>query len=259
MVNTQVIYNSCGAEQVSYDQLKRIPAIKKSPTHQPIQHHVVVDTVRRSLQVYGNYEITEETYGLSHNGQRCFIIIKLRDENSRSDYESVYIARNSNDFAFSLRVGTGGIVGICSNMMFVAERELEKGCKHTKNIMDTFHDRLVDLNKGLIEHTNGMHKKYDLWKRTIIGGKLVDHLIMEAVRKKALPKTKIDKVDNEWHNPTYDYKANPNSAWYLFNAFTHINKGLNYVDQISRTQKLHNVFDNYFGSGETRVVWEDRI
>jgi len=258
MVNTQVIYNSCGAEQVSYDQLKRIPAIKKSPTHQPIQHHVVVDTVRRSLQSYGNYEITEETYGLSHKQQRCFIIIKLRDENSRSDYESVYIARNSNDFAFSLRVGTGGIVGICSNMMFVAEREIT-GTKHTKNIMDTFQDRVVDLNKGLIEHTNGMHKKYDLWKRTIIGGKLADHLIMESVRHKALPKTKIDKVYNEFDKPTYQYEANPNSAWTLFNSFTHVNKGLNYVDQISRTQKLHNVFDNYFGSGETRQVWEDRI
>jgi hypothetical protein len=221
-----------------------------------------VDTVRHSLQSYGNYEITEETYGLSHNQERCFIIIRLRDENSRSDYDSVYIARNSNDFAFSLRVGTGGVVGICSNMMFVAEREIA-GTKHTKNIMDTFQDRVVDLNKELVEHTNGLHSKYDLWKRTIIGGKVSDHLIMEAVRKGALPKTKIDKVDKEWHSPTYDYKANPNSVWYLLNAFTHVNKGLNYVDQILRTQKLHNVFDNYFGgsmlTGETRQVWEDRI
>lgn len=258
MMNTNVIYNSCGAEQVSYDQLKRIPAIKKSPTHQPIQHHLVADAIKNSLQSYGNYEIAEETYGISHRGQRCFSIIRLRDDKSRSDYDSVYIFRNANDFGFSLRVGTGGVVGICSNMMFVAEYEIA-GAKHTKNIMDTFHDRVVDLNKGLIDHTNGLHKKYDLWKRHIIGGKLADHLIMESVRHKALPKTKIDKVDNEWRNPTYDYKANPNSAWYLFNAFTHVNKGLNYVDQISRTQKLHKVFDSYFGSGETRVVWEDRI
>ena len=160
--------------------------------------------------------------------------------------------------AFSLRCGTGGVVGICSNMMFVAEYEIA-GAKHTKNIMDTFHDRVTSLNKQLIDHTNSMHKKYDLWKRTIIGGKLSDHIIMEAVRKKALPKTKIDKVDSEWRNPTYKYQANPNSAWTLFNSFTHVNKGLNYVDQISRTQKLHKVFDGYFGSGETRQVWEDRI
>ena len=125
--------------------------------------------------------------------------------------------------------------------------------------MDTFNDRVTSLNKKLLDHTNSMHKKYDLWKRIIIGGKIADHLIMEAVRKRALPKTKIDKVDNECLKPTYKYEGNPNSAWALFNSFTHINKGLNYVDQISRTQKLHKVFDNYFGSGETRQVWEDRI
>ena len=85
-------------------------------------------------------------------------------------------------------------MGICSNMMFVAEYEIA-GAKHTKNIMDTFNDRVISLNKKLLDNTNSMHKKYDLWKRTIIGGKLSDHLIMEAVIKGALPKTKIDKVD----------------------------------------------------------------
>ena len=258
MINTKVIYDSCGAEQVSFNDLARIPAIRKSATHQPIQHHKVAEAIKRSLQSYGNYEITDETYGISHKGQRCFSLLRLRDEKSRQDYDTVYIFRNANDFGFSLRCGTGGVVGICSNMMFVAEYEIA-GAKHTKNIMDTFNDRVTSLNKKLLDHTDSMHKKYDLWKRTTIGGKLSDHLIMEAVRKGALPKTKIDKVDGEWRKPSYSYFGQSNSAWQLFNAFTHVNKGLNYVDQISRTQKLHKVFDNYFGDGETRQVWEDRI
>ena len=257
-MNTRVIYNSCGAEQVTFDDLARIPAIRKSTTHQPIQHHKVAEAIKRSLQSYGNYEITEETYGGSHKGQRCFSLLRLRDDKSRNVYDTVYIFRNINDMAFSLRCGTGGVVGICSNMMFVAEYEIA-GAKHTKNIMDTFNDRVTSLNKKLLDHTDSMHKKYDQWKRTVIGGKLSDHLIMEAVRKRALPKTKIDKVDNEFLKPTYKYEGGQNSAWALFNSFTHINKGLNYVDQISRTQKLHNVFDHYFGTGETRQVWEDRI
>ena len=258
MINTKVIYDSCGAEQVSFNDLARIPAIRKSATHQPIQHHKVAEAIKRSLQSYGNYEITDETYGISHKGQRCFSLLRLRDEKSRQDYDTVYIFRNANDFGFSLRCGTGGVVGICSNMMFVASYEIP-GAKHTKNIMDTFVDRVTSLNKKLLDHTDSMHGRYDLWKRTVIGGKLADHLIMEAVRKGALPKTKIDKVDGEWRKPTYQYQADPNSAWTLFNSFTHINKGLNYVDQIARTQKLHKVFDNYFGDGETRQLWEDRI
>tara|TARA_Y100000310_G_C20516046_1_gene731245 strand:+ start:195 stop:950 length:756 start_codon:yes stop_codon:yes gene_type:complete len=243
-VNTKVIYNSCGAEQVSYDELSRIPAIRKSPTHQPIKHAEVADAIKRSLQSYGNYEITEETYGVSHKGQRCFSLLRLRDEKSRSDYDTVYIFRNANDMGFSLRCGTGGVVGICSNMMFVAELEIS-GAKHTKNIFDTFSDRMSVLNKKLLDSTDSMHKKYDGYKSHILGGRTADHIIMEAVRKGALPKTKIDKVDGEWRKPSYSYFGQSNSAWQLFNAFTHVNKGLNYVDQISRTQKLHKVFDSY--------------
>ena len=243
-MNTKVIYNSCGAEQVTFDELARIPAIRKSPTHQPIQHHKVAEAIKRSLQSYGGYEITEETYGISHKGQRCFSLLRLRDEKSRSDYDTVYIFRNANDYGFSLRCGTGGVVGICSNMMFVAEYEIA-GAKHTKNIMDTFTDRVGTLNKKLLDHTDSMHRKYDLYKRTVLGGHVADHLIMESIRKGALPKTKVNMVDNEWRRPTYSYFGHTNSAWQLFNAFTHVNKGLNYVDQISRTQKLHKVFDDY--------------
>ena len=246
-MNTKVIYNSCGAEQVDYDTLCRIPAIRKSPTHQPIQHAKVADAIKRSLQSYGGYEITEETYGISHKGQRCFSLLRLRDEKSRSDYDTVYIFRNANDFGFSLRCGTGGVVGICSNMMFVAEYEIA-GAKHTKNIMDTFTDRVSMLNKKLLDHTDSMHKTYELYKKVRLSHKQADHVIMEAVRKGALPKTKIDKVDKEWRNPTYNYDGQRWSAWELFNAFTHVNKGLNYVDQISRTQKLHKVVDNYLAS-----------
>ena len=50
MMNTKVIYNSCGAEQVSYDELARIPAIRKSATHEPIQHYKVADAIKRTLQ-----------------------------------------------------------------------------------------------------------------------------------------------------------------------------------------------------------------
>ena len=107
----------------------------------------------------------------------------------------------------------------------------------------------MSLNKKLLDHTDSMHKKYDLYKDVKVPYKQADHIIMEAVRKGALPKTKIDKVDKEWRNPTYQYPyTSRSSAWSLLNAFTHVNKGLNYVDQIKRTQVLHKVFDSYIGA-----------
>ena len=250
---SKILLNSCGAEQVSFNELSRIPALRLSPTHQPLQHHKVAESIKRNLQAFGDYEIVEETYGISHKGQRCFSLLKLRNEGSREDYDTVYIFRNANDMGFSLRCGTGGVVGICSNMMFVAEYEIA-GAKHTKNILDTFNERVGVLNKKLLDHTNSLHQKYDGYKRTIPSGRTADHIIMEAVRKKALPKTKIDKVDAEWRNPSYKYEGGSNSAWALFNSFTHVNKGLNYVDQIQRTQKLHQVFDDVVGAIPTSRI-----
>jgi len=252
MINTKIIYSSVGAEQVSYEELKRIPATKKSETHQPIKHHIVVDAIIKSLQLHGKYEIFNETYGISHKGERCFCIIILRDKNSRPDYDITYICRNSNDMAFSLRIGTGSIVGICSNMDFVCE--IEVFAKHTKNIMDNFQDRIIPLNKQVFNYVNLLHKKYDLYKDTIIDEKEAHHLIIESVKAKALTKTKILEVEKEWNNPSYSYMGHPNSAWSLFNANTHVNKGLNYADLIPRTKRLHKVFDNYF-----EVGMEDRI
>ena len=99
-----------------------------------------------------------------------------------------------------------------------------------------------------------MHEKYAKYKNTSLGQPVADHIVFNAVRAKALPKTKILAVDKEWNNPSYKYEGHPWSAWKLFNAFTHVNKGLNYVDQIVRTQRLHKVFDDYLGIGEKKVA-----
>ena len=66
--------------------------------------------------------------------------------------------------------------------------------------------------------------------------------MMEAVRRSAMPKTRITAVDNEWRKPKHP-EFRLRTAWSLFNAFTENNKGMNYSDQIDRSQKLHKMFD----------------
>ena len=247
MINAREVYVNCGAELVSFDQLKQVHTTPKSPTHQPIAHYEVASKIKQFIEKninFADYEIVSETYGLSHKGENCFSIFKVRNKDSRNDYDQIIIFRNSNNMGFSLRVGGGGLVIICSNMMFSSEYELEKGCKHTKNIMDTFEIRMIPLTQKLLADTNAMHKKYDHYKESILSLELTDHYICELMRGGAITKTKIDKVYNEFMKPSYRYDAHERSAWSLLNSVTHCNKGLGYVEQIRRTQRLHNVFDN---------------
>ena len=257
---TKILFSSCGANQVSYDTLTTIPVKRLSPTHYPVEHYKVIDALMKSLQAFGDFNITNATYGISHKGERIFCIIEV--DTSSKDYKLVFIMRNSNDMAFSLMIGCGAVVGICSNMQFEAEFKLEQGCKHTKNIMDTFEDRSRPVIGKLFSKSNSLHEKYDYYKKTVIGEKLLSYFLIDAMNKGGLKKTKIDKVYNEFKNPSYKYEGERNSVWQLLQASTHVNKGLNYVDQIDRSQKFIGVLDNYFfteGGGETRQVWNTRI
>jgi hypothetical protein len=71
---------------------------------------------------------------------------------------------------------------------------------------------------------------------------------------KAIPKTKITSVDSEWRNPTYKYNSTGNSMWDLYNAFTHVNKGTFYADQIKRTQRLHEAFNLSVDEGNVGYI-----
>ena len=256
---TQILFNHCGANQVSYDTLKTIGVKPLSPTHYPVEHYKVIDALMGSLRARGNFSITNATYGISHKGERIFCIIEV--DTSSKDYKLVFIMRNANDFAFSLMIGCGAVVGICDNMLFEAEFKLEQGCKHTKNIMDTFAERSKPVINKLFSKSNTLHQKYDYYKNTVIGEKLLAYFLIDAMNKGGLKKTKIDKVYNEFMKPSYQYEGEQNSVWQLIQASTHINKGLNYVEQINRTQKFISVLDTYFFTegGATRQVWNTRI
>ena len=129
-------------------------------------------------------------------------------------------------------------------MAFNVESEIQ-GCKHTANIGQTFDSRVDDLNKTLLAKDQELHAKYERYKNVRISYRDADHIIMQSVRAGALTKTKVTAVDAEWRNPSFKYESNGISMWDLFNAFTHVNKGGFYGDQIKRTQKLHNVFDTF--------------
>jgi hypothetical protein len=252
IMNTGSMMLHCGAVPQSYEQLKALNASHykpMTPTHKPMAHSIMRDYVVEGLQRLGKYEVVREQIGISHKGKRCFGLLELKEKNARmyEDYCLIYAWRNANDMAFKAKVGTGSKVFVCDNMALIAEYEI--GAKHTLNVSSNLTGRLDKLNETLEAQGKLMHSKYARYKNATVEGRIADHLIMEAVRKKALPKTKIDKVDQEWNNPTYHYEGRPWSAWHLFNAFTHVNKGLNYADQISRTQRLHKVFDNYLELG----------
>ena len=216
-----------------------------TPTHKPIPHWKVADTIRASLRQFSDYSVVSEEYGVSHKGKNCFGAMSLRkDGDKRGDYEMFYGWRHSNIMQFSLRCGLGDKFFICDNMAFHIESEIQ-GAKHTSNVDVTFKERLDELNQGLFAKGGALHHRNDSYLRHELTYRDSDHIIMEAVRQKALPKTKAMLVDQEFRKPSYNYGTNGMTILDLKHAFTHINKGTFYGDQIKKTQTMHKVLDSY--------------
>jgi len=241
-----------GAVPQTYEGLKAMNSDHVrplTPTHKPLAHYRVADSIRESLRRFTDYSVVAEEYGISgKRGTECFGAMSLRKNgDNRQDYEMFYGWRHSNDMRFSLRCGLGDKFFICDNMAFHIESEIA-GAKHTENIHSTFSWRLDEMNRTLLAKGDLLHKRNYSYQRKTIPYKQSDHLIMEAVRRKALPKTKATAVDDEFRKPSYNYGLGGNTMLDLKHAFTHINKGSFYGDQIRRSQAMHKVFDNYIGA-----------
>ena len=238
----------CGAKPATFHDLCAMDSDHfkpMTPTHKPLPHREVATRIKRSIIGFTDYSIVAEEYGISHKGKNCFGVMSLKKNNDQhNDYEIFYAWRHSNNMMFGLRAGIGSRVFVCDNMAFSVESEIQ-GCKHTANIEDTFDSRITDLNKTLLAKDQELHDKYDRYKNVRISYRDADHVIMQSVRAGALPKTKVTAVDAEWRDPSFKYDSNGISLWDLFNAFTYVNQGTFYGDQIKRTQKLHKVFDEY--------------
>lgn len=238
----------CGAKPATFHDLTLMDSDHykpMTPTHRPVPHFEVATRIKQSIRAFTDYSVVGEEYGISHKQKNCFGVMSLKKNNDQNnDYDMIYAWRHSNNMMFGLRAGIGSRVFVCDNMAFMVESEI-KGCKHTSNIANTFDGRLSELNKTLMSKDKELHSKYATYKQIKLSYKDADHIIMSAVRANALPKTKVTAVDAEWRNPSFKYESNGISMWDLFNAFTHVNKGAFYSDQIKRTQKLHNVFDTF--------------
>ena len=241
----------CGAVPMSYDQLRSMNKVHYtplSPTHRPVPHHEVVDMVKQSLNKHTDYSIVSQQYGVSgKKGTELFALLSLRkDGNTQKDYEMFIGFRHSNQMRFAFKLGIGDKFFICDNLAWDSEHEI-RGTKHTLNINSTAQLRVDELTKDVLPMETKIHERNERYRRVIIPYKVSDHLIMELVRQKAIPKTKVTVIDAEYRRPSYDYSTHGSSLLDLKHACTHVAKGSFYTDQIKRSKVMHKVFDEYIG------------
>jgi hypothetical protein len=68
-----------------------------------------------------------------------------------------------------------------------------------------------------------------------------DHLLVEGLRRRVLPASRLPQVMRAWEKPRYPEFA-PRTAWSLLNAFTEVTKSRSPRAQIEGTLRLTRMF-----------------
>lgn len=228
----------CGAEEVSFDDLRQVTLPEATQSHVPIPHHRLVDIVRHTLSYYG-HEVTEEHHGITEDGMRYFGVMMLRSQ--YGGYEDSIGLRNSNDKHFPIGISFGSHVFVCDNMAFQADQVIRR--KHTVNAKRDLPGLVAEVVEPLADARELQQRTFDRYKLTILGDTLADHAIMEMYRQGVINVQRIADVYKEWETPSFEEFANEEkNAWRLFNAATFTLTG-KVVSNPATTQKLHQVID----------------
>jgi len=211
-----------------------------SVSYQPISHKSVVRKTRSSLEDAG-FSIVDECHNLARDGKRYFGLFQV-DHESRvgSDRGTIIGLRNAHDKSFPAGICAGDAPFVCDNLIFTNTIKLAR--RHTLNILSDLEFTINRAIGQLFNFWHGQDERISAYKNREICNATANDLIIKAAQAKALPKTKIMDVVNQWESSDHPefWDRNVNS---LYNAFTEVYKG-NLTALPDRSQALHSVLDN---------------
>ena len=256
----------CGGNHnlVDFDQVVNVPTPpveyrkkenangERAISYQPVSHHSLVDQTKNRLAENG-FTIQDEVHSLARSDQHYFGLFAVDHPNRvNTDRGCVIGIRNSHDKTFPAGLCAGDAPFVCDNLIFTNTIKLAR--RHTRNILNDLDFTINRALGKLFGFWNSQDARIEAYKDMSIGNVLANDLIVKAVQAKALPKTKILDVVNQWQSSDHvEFKdRNINS---LYNAFTEVYKG-NLIALPNRSEALHSLLDSYvdFDIKETEQI-----
>jgi len=263
----KVNLNICGGNHnlVNFDEVVNVPTPpveyrkkenangERAVSYQPVAHHSLVRQTKNRLTENG-FIIQDEVHSLARSNQHYFGLFAVDHPNRVNTERGCVIGiRNSHDKTFPAGLCAGDAPFVCDNLIFTNTIKLAR--RHTRNILNDLDFTINRALGKLFGFWNSQDARIEAYKDVSIGNVLANDLIVKAARAKALPKTKILDVVNQWESSDHiEFRdRNVNS---LYNAFTEVYKG-NLIALPGRSEALHSLLDNYvdFDIKKTEEDW----
>lgn len=228
----------CGSHAATLEEIGRVPTPPPTVTHYPIAHAALVREVRGQL-LDARVQITEEAYGLSHDGARLFGVLALHAEAlpTVSGADLVLGVRNSHDKTFCAGLALGTRVFVCDNLAFVGTRTLAR--KHTRFVERDLPALIARILGKLTDWAERQAEMIQTYEATELSHEQAHDFMVKAIRSKVIAPSRVTRVIDAWHGNGHD-----RTLWVLFNAVTEALRGTIEVPELARrTERLFGLAD----------------
>jgi hypothetical protein len=233
----------CGAHAVELDEVQKVNTPRSTETWTPIPHHQLIQRVQTALNA-SRLTIGTQAHSLSHDGQRYFGLMEIRNHRQTDDYSLVLGLRNSHDKSFPAGIVAGAQVFVCDNLSFSGEVKFAR--KHTRFInrdLPQIVERAIG-QLGTLWHQQD--NRIGAYKDAEITDVAAHDLLVRAIDVGVCANSYIPKVLKEWREPAHE-EFHQRTMWSFFNAFTAALKEGNLMELPKRTEALHGLLDSQVG------------
>ena len=246
------VMKHCGATTVPRIQLDRNPTVPVTDTHNPINHSVLPNMTQAKLGEFG-WKVNDFDAGVSHGGKRAFWLMdidSMQGRGSSHDLFSLSIGgRTCWDKTYASGIAGGDHTFVCDNLMLVGEFKLNR--KHTTYNLRDLPGLVHDVISRLSSRFHILIERNQRYMERIISIPQAENLIFEAFDRGAVSKSKVTDVRNQFISPKHkEFELEDDkwgNVWKLKQAFTEVNKGVVYGDQLKRGEVLTGLLDRVSG------------
>jgi hypothetical protein len=232
---------------IAYGRMLSTKLPERTKTYTPISHKDVVSRVRTEITAAG-YVITGEDYKCTQDGTVAIGNFKLNYK-ADPDIELSANFMNSYNKQYAFRFSLGGLVKVCMNGMMLSNSKFGAYKRVHKGAADILAaGKIAEFIKDSDEYWSTLVEHKEMLKSRIVT-KPIAYIILGRLffEHELLTTMQLNMIKKEIEKPSFEYNADTDSAWVLYNHITLALKEAHPSTWMDDQIKMHDVFCETFG------------
>ncbi|NQV50216.1 MAG: hypothetical protein HQ507_06945 [Candidatus Marinimicrobia bacterium] len=222
-------------QECSLDDLKDIPTPPGTRSYQPIPHYALAVKIANIAQeLLTGFDLDNSVYGTARDGAQLFGLHTFKKSNNELGLSIAF--SSSLDKSISLKIATGGVVTICSNLCLTGK--IMKARKHTTTLLDDLDEMiLTSVFRARSSYTSAIMDT-EVMKGVVVEDDGAYRALGHLFGHKILSPRQMPVALKEWKRPSHQ-DFDPRTLWSLYNAVTEALKSSPPQNIMERHIQLH--------------------